>query len=117
MTRGKLYARRVAAVLGVFTVVTVCDVGVAHADTSQVKCGDHNRQAVINYADLTMCFEGVGKSWTHQLRNVRSVWAGPYTVVLSFDNNGGDPLTVRPFTSARVNPTATAVSDVQLLKP
>jgi len=116
-TRWKLYARRVAAVLGVFMVVQCCDVSALGARRNAKSRWGSQPEAVHNLREPDYCFEGVGKSWT-AAPQCPLVVGRAVQGVLSFVTTLGTAKTVRPVTSLRVKTNRDrGVSDVHLLSP
>lgn len=111
-SNGKLM-RRAGVVLAASITTSLLAVGVASADTQPVSCTNHNTQAVLSTPDGYLCFDGTGRSWTGRIARVLAVSSGNYTVVLSYDNGGGDPFTLGPHQQS--NQVANApIVDVQL---
>lgn len=98
MNKLKLFVALVAAVLA-----TMASAGTANADTHNVPCTDHNKQAVLSTTNaFFICFEGTGDSYNSHIGGVVSVWSGPYYVVIG-QNGTDNPIEVPPRTTKKLD--------------
>jgi hypothetical protein len=98
----------------VATLATMALPAAAFAATHTVTCTNHNTQAAVSSGSgAIICFAGTGSDWEGYIRDVASIWSGPYSVVAG-QNGTDNPIEIPPRTTYRL-PTRMYIQFVQLI--